>query len=61
MHAKFDEFGVLARLFVPDIAGPRALPIASPAMADRYDGPARDASAAVGLVDGGEVRHDRQD
>lgn len=28
MHAKFDEFGVLARLFVPDLAGPRALPVA---------------------------------
>ena len=27
MHAKFDEFGVLARLFVPDLAGARALPI----------------------------------
>jgi hypothetical protein len=30
MHAKFDEFGVLARLFVPDLTGPRALPVTSP-------------------------------
>jgi len=38
MHAKFDEFGVLARLFVPDLTGPRAFPIAFPEPASRASG-----------------------
>lgn len=65
MHAKFDEFGVLARLFVPDLAGPRALPIAPPEPAagsfGLVGGAGLDAFAAVNRAGEGEAHHDRQD
>jgi hypothetical protein len=61
MHAKFDEFGVLARLFVPDLVGPRALPIASSEPAAGSAGLGGSVQDAFSRADGDEVRHDRQD